>query len=88
MKSITQDNHQTKCLSVKSMQFFQQYRIAKILHTANANKIKGIPAMQIFLLALSIVFQNRSPYYYKSNIPHHAAWSIGIDLSCQLLIVP
>ena len=44
MKSITQDNHQTKCLSAKSMQFFQQYRIAKILHAANANKIKGIPA--------------------------------------------
>ncbi|MFA6850545.1 MAG: hypothetical protein WCS30_09360 [Selenomonadaceae bacterium] len=50
MKSITQDNCQTKCLSAKSMQFFQQYRIAKILHAANANKIKGIPA-QVSLYA-------------------------------------
>jgi len=69
MKSITQDNHQTKCLSAKSMRFFQQYRIAKILHTANANKIMGIPAMQIFLLAVSIVFQHKSLYMQMNLYP-------------------
>ena len=69
MKSITQDNHQTKCLSAKSMRFFQQYRIAKILHAANANKIKGIPAMQIFLLAVSIVFQHKSLYMQMNLHP-------------------
>jgi hypothetical protein len=51
------------------MRFFQQYRIAKILHTANANKIKGIPAMQIFLLAVSIVFQHKSLYMQMNLHP-------------------
>ena len=69
MKSITQDNHPTESLSAKSRQFFQQYRIARILHAANANKIKGIPAMRIFLLAVSIVFQRRSLYMQMNLHP-------------------
>jgi hypothetical protein len=77
MKIMTQDNHQTECLSEKSMQFFQQYRISRILHASNANKIKGIPTMRIFLLAVSIVFQHRS-FYMQMNL-HQDTLPFGKD---------
>ena len=77
MKSITQDNHSRESLSTKSLKIFQKYQIAGILRAANANKLKGIPAMQIFLLAVSIVFQRRS-LYMQMNL-HQDSLPFGKD---------
>ena len=68
MKSITQDNHQMESLNQKIATFFEQYAIGKLLRTANTNKLKGIPAMQVFLLVVCTVFRQGS-LYMQMHLP-------------------
>ena len=78
MKSITQDNHQMESLNQKIATFFEQYAIGKLLRTANTNKLKGIPAMQVFLLVVCTVFRQGSLYMQMHLHPEQ--FSFGKDV--------
>ena len=71
MKSITQDNHQMESLNQKIATFFEQYAIGKLLRTANTNKLKGIPAMQVFLLVVCTVFRQGVFLWQGCGLPVH-----------------
>ena len=62
MKSITQDNHSTESFNTKMSLFFKEFHVGRFLRAANANKLKGFPVVQVFLLAVTILFQHRSLY--------------------------
>ena len=62
MKSITQDDRLTESFNTKMSKFFKEFHVGRFLRAANANKLKGFAVVQIFLLAVSILFQHRSLY--------------------------
>lgn len=73
MKSITQDDRLTESFNAKMSQFFKEFHVGRFLRAANANKLKGFAVVQIFLLAVSILFQHRSFYMqmhlHKKSLP-------------------
>ena len=60
MNSIAQTNQSEKQLSEKMQYFFRRYHVSRILRAANAYKLRGFPALSIFLVAFSTVFAQRS----------------------------
>ena len=77
MKSITQNNRQMKSINDKFLDFSQQYQLGNILRAANARKRTGFPALQIFLLVISTVFQHGS-LYMQMHL-HPESFSFGKD---------
>ena len=60
MNSIAQTNHSENPLSEKMQYFLRRYHVSRILHSANAYKLRGIPVLNIFLVAFSTAFAQRS----------------------------
>lgn len=77
MKSITQNNRQMKSINDKFLDFSQQYQLGNILRAANTRKRTGFPALQIFLLVISTVFQHGSLYMQMHLHPEF--FSFGKD---------
>lgn len=65
MQIIPQTTHQMESISKKTSLFFHQYRIGQILRSANACKLKGFSAILVFLVLVSIIFENRSLYMQR-----------------------
>ena len=102
MNSIAQDTRKSELISAKTRNFFRRFRIAGILKSANAYKGKGIPVVQIFMMAFAVVFQNRSLYmqmhlnrdalpfakdtFYRFMNSCHANWRKFTMLLCSAII--
>lgn len=102
MNSIAQDTRKSELISTKTKIFFRRFRIAGILKSANAYKCKGIPVVQIFMMAFAVVFQSRSLYmqmhlnrdalpfakdtFYRFMNSCHTNWRKFTMLLCSAII--
>ncbi len=60
--SITQNNQNDNQISKSVRRFFTRFHLSSALKTANAYKMKGTPAAEIFQYLFLLVFSNRSMY--------------------------
>ena len=65
MKSISQTTQQMESISKKTSAFFRRYHVGQILRAANACKLKGFSSILVFLVLVSIIFENRSLYMQR-----------------------
>ena len=83
MQIIPQTTHQMESISKKTSLFFHQYRIGQILRSANACKLKGFSAILVFLVLVSIIFENRSLYMQRRL--HEESLPFGKDTAYRFL---
>lgn len=82
-KSITQTNPNNIEVTYSIEKFFARFRIASLMKSANAYKIKGFGVSQIFRFLFTLVFINRS--MYMNEITGKQAIEFGKDTVYRFL---
>ena len=83
MNSISQTTQQMDAVSKKTSCFFHRYHVGQILRSANACKLKGFSAILVFLVLVSIIFENRSLYMQRRL--HEESLPFGKDTAYRFL---
>lgn len=83
MKSISQTTQQMESISKKTSAFFRRYHVGQILRAANACKLKGFSSILVFLVLVSIIFENRSLYMQRRL--HEDSLPFGKDTAYRFL---
>ena len=83
MNSISQTTQQMNAVSKKTSCFFHRYHVGQILRSANACKLKGFSAILVFLVLVSIIFENRSLYMQRRL--HEESLPFGKDTAYRFL---
>ena len=83
MNSISQTTKQMDAVSKKTSCFFHRYHVGQILRSANACKLKGFSAILVFLVLVSIIFENRS--LYRQRRLHEESLPFGKDTAYRFL---
>ena len=83
MNSISQTTKQMDAVSKKTSCFFHRYHVGQILRSANACKLKGFSAILVFLVLVSIIFENRSLYMQRRL--HEESLPFGKDTAYRFL---
>ena len=83
MNSISQTTQQMDAVSKKTSCFFHRYHVGQILRSANACKLKGFSAILVFLVLVSIIFENRSLYMQRRL--HEESLPFGKDTAYRVL---